>query len=167
MKLFIPHTLWYEDKDGNFVGTLNERGEPPTDPQIQYQISQFPRDLRTSYLRLNEDGSSTQVMTGTASWSEDLVLAMATKPRETSPGVVEGPYKLSEAILIAAHACERCMNALAQRYGLDWGYPEFSEGWVESGTECQFCKDDPECQAHTRARTRVDIVTPTEEPVGT
>lgn len=67
-----------------------------------------------------------------SSWSEDLVLAI----------VNSGDYTLKEAIIIAATACERCMNALAHKYGLKWGYPEYGEEWKETGTVCQFCKGE-------------------------
>ena len=64
-----------------------------------------------------------------SSYSEDLVLAMANS----------GDYTLSQAILVAANACERCMNSLAEKYGLEWGYPEYSVEWERSRTECEFC----------------------------
>jgi hypothetical protein len=75
---------------------------------------------------------SRSVGEGHSSWSEDLVLAMANS----------GDFSLSESILIAANACERCMNALAHEYGLDWGYPEFGPEWKKSATECDFCKNE-------------------------
>ena len=62
-------------------------------------------------------------------WQEDLAQAMA------NSGI-----RLHKAILIAANACERCMNALAYEHGLDWGYEEMSEDWKKCGTECDFCK---------------------------
>lgn len=79
------------------------------------------------------------IMTGNSSWSEDLVLAMASR---TWRGWLRGRkvYTLGEAILIAANACERCMNALGDIYGLPWGYAEGSEEWENSGTRCQFCE---------------------------
>jgi hypothetical protein len=79
------------------------------------------------------NGSRT-VISGNSSWPEDLVLAMATY--ET------GRFRLSDAILIAANACERCMNALAYNYGLSWGYPEGSDEWKRCNTTCKFCKDE-------------------------
>lgn len=62
-------------------------------------------------------------------WSEDLVMAM----------VKSGDYGLKQAILIAATACERCMNVLLYQYGLGDGYPEGSEEWQKARTTCQFC----------------------------
>lgn len=81
-----------------------------------------------------DSGGSSSVGAGESGWSEDLALAMANS----------GDWKLSDAILIAANSCERCMNALAHKYGLKWGYPEFGEEWRKCGTECDFCKADPE-----------------------
>jgi hypothetical protein len=73
---------------------------------------------------------SREVMRGSSSWSEDLVLEMS-RPRWRFLGWLLGRerYSLSDAILIAANACERCLNALGYRYGLAWGYAEGSEEW--------------------------------------
>lgn len=65
-------------------------------------------------------------------WSEDLVLSMANS----------GEFKLSEAILIAANSCERCINALAYKYKVGWGYCEGSEDWHLANTSCIFCTID-------------------------
>lgn len=70
---------------------------------------------------------SQQVFTGESSYSEDLVVAMLKD------------YSLSQAILIAATCCERCMNAFAYGYGLTWGYEIFSDEWQAARTVCQFC----------------------------
>ena len=78
------------------------------------------------------EGSGTRpFMSFDSSWSNDLVLAMANS----------GDYNLNDAIIVAATSCERCMNALAHQYDLDWGYPKFSKKWVESNTRCEFCED--------------------------
>lgn len=69
-------------------------------------------------------------------WSEDIVLALAKS----------GDYTLSEAIIISSDACERCINSLANKYGLDWGYKEYSEDWEDARTQCSFCKEDECCQ---------------------
>lgn len=79
------------------------------------------------------DGTgSYELMTGHASWSEDLVLKMANS----------GGYTLKEAILVVAQSCERCMNALANKYGLSWGYGENGEEWNKCNTSCMFCRTD-------------------------
>ena len=79
---------------------------------------------------------SRELMTGNSGWSEDLVLAMASS----------GDYTLSEAIILAATSCERCMNVLLHEYGCDDGYPEFSNEWQECGTACEFCTTEEEWQ---------------------
>jgi 2'-5' RNA ligase len=65
-----------------------------------------------------------------SSWSEELVLALANKKG----------WKLGQAIMVAAKACERCMNVLAHEVGLDWGYEHGSEEWMRANTQCDFCK---------------------------
>ena len=181
-------TLWYEDKDGNFIGKPDFKNEPIVPDDAEYQVSRFPNVLRTSYLNLIKqkdvdkckhpkkhikktggwidgvygrkcdlcggtqtrerwhlwprkwDGyGSRKVFSANSSWSEDLVLAIANS----------GDYSLTEAIIIAATSCERCMNVLAHRYVLDWGYEEGSKEWEKVGTSCQFCEDnvdDDKCQ---------------------
>lgn len=122
-------TLWYENDKGEKY--IPKQMETPDDIPIDkypYQVSQFPTQLNTSYLKCYDDRSE-EIAEGHSSWPEDLVMAMANS----------GDYTLSESILIAAQSCERCMNALAHKYGLDWGYPEGSEEWQKCGTSCQFC----------------------------
>lgn len=75
---------------------------------------------------------SRHVMTVNNGWSEDLVLAIANS----------GDWNLRDAILVVANSCERCMNALAHKYGLKWGYPEFGDEWKKTGTSCEFCESD-------------------------
>jgi hypothetical protein len=77
---------------------------------------------------------SRSFFTTTRGWSEDLVLAITNS----------GDYSLCESILIAATSCERCMNSLAHKYGLNWGYPEYSEEWEKCGTTCRFCENAKE-----------------------
>ena len=77
-----------------------------------------------------EGTGSREIYSATSSWSEDLVLAIANS----------GDYSLSASIIIAATSCERCMNVLAHKYGLDWGYEEGSEDWKKTNTSCQFCE---------------------------
>lgn len=87
-------------------------------------------------------------MAGSSGWSRDLGLALArSSVRERVMSLVRGHvwnknYKMGDAILIAANACERCMNSLAHQYGLSWGYKEHSNEWCEAGTSCNFCVDN-------------------------
>lgn len=121
--------LWYEDQDGNKL-LVDMKGcyDPPQGSR--YQVSRFPCTLHTDYLGLKEDGSSYQVMRGSHGWCDDLVLAL----------VVKGGYRLRNAIIIAASACERCINSLAYACGLPWGYAEGSDEWRESNTSCELCE---------------------------
>ena len=73
---------------------------------------------------------SRDLFAGESGYQEDLVLAMAK----------DGRYTLGESILLVANACERCMNSLAHKYGLKWGYPEKSEKWKKTNTQCDYCE---------------------------
>ncbi|MFA6088605.1 MAG: hypothetical protein WC755_01960 [Candidatus Woesearchaeota archaeon] len=77
-----------------------------------------------------EASGSKEIFSGLSTWSEDLVLAMANSR----------DYTLGQSILIAANSCTRCMNSLAFKYGLSWGYDENSEEWKTSNTACNFCR---------------------------
>lgn len=76
----------------------------------------------------NASGSR-EIMFTRTTYSEDLVLAMANS----------GEYTLSEAILVAANACEGCLNVLAHLFRLNWGYAFGSEEHKRVNTSCQFC----------------------------
>ena len=129
MKIKIPETLWFETKSGRKIKATDRVYKTLSIPKFaKYQVSQFPCQLTTTYLKLTEDGSE-RIGTSNSSWSEDLVLAMANSK----------DYTLSQSILIAANACERCMNSLAHKYGINWGYSEYGEEWKKSNTCCEFC----------------------------
>lgn len=92
----------------------------------------------------------TTVMTGTSGYHKNLVVALVNpylkqwlkafiRNRFRSPK----KYPLDKAILIAAKTCERCLNVLLYRYGIDGGYPEESDEWYRAGTSCDFCKHMP------------------------
>lgn len=127
-------TLWYEDNEGNYVCGINDidisEGPCCVPKNAEFQVSRFPCEVTTKYIKLNEDGTSTQLMGFNNTYSEDLAVAIYNDTK----------YSLGEAIIIAATSCERCMNALAHKYGLDWGYPEDCEEYKNSGTSCQFCE---------------------------
>ena len=81
-----------------------------------------------------EGYGSREVFTSNSTWNDEkTILAM----------VNSGDYTLSEAIIVYATACERCMNVLVHKYtnGED-GYEEYSEEWQKCGTVCAFCKED-------------------------
>jgi len=81
------------------------------------------------------DGSGCkEIFVAHCSWNDEkTILAM----------VNSGDFTLSEAILVYATACERCMNVLVHKYsnGED-GYAEYSEEWQKCGTSCQFCRNE-------------------------
>lgn len=123
--IVAPPTFWYENKAG-------DRWIPGSDHFIdgggvpdgfEYQWSSQPCCLHDSCCT-----TKGPVMSGSSGWSEDLVMAMANRG-----------YRLSDAIMIAAHSCERCMNSLAFKFGLKWGYERGSAEWKHSNTSCDMC----------------------------
>lgn len=75
-----------------------------------------------------------EVFSGHSTWNnEKTILAM----------VNSGDFTLSEAIIVYAESCERCMNSLIFKYtnGED-GYAEYSEEWKKCGTSCKFCENE-------------------------
>lgn len=109
---------------GWIKGVVGRKCEKCHGTQIKKRFHFWPR-------KWNAYGSY-QVLEGHNSWNGELVLAMTNS----------GDWSLKEAIIIAAVACERCMNVLGHHYGLDWGYAEHSEEWEKCGTHCEFCKED-------------------------
>lgn len=143
----MTEQLYYEDENGNYLpaGSMDN----PYDsipPGAKYQIAQFARVLRTEWIGLREDGTSGLVMAGNASWSGDLVLAMVRPTwKERLLQVVRYGYfapvfDIDTAILKAALSCERCMNAMRHRHGIDDGYREDSEEWLRCNTRCSLCE---------------------------
>lgn len=123
--------LWYENEEGDKYIPDFDEGMPDDVPEgFDYQYSRFPEELTTTVLQINPDKTSTEVMQGHSTWSEDLVLAM----------VESGDFTLSESIIVASESCGRCLNALYYQYGLEDGFPEGSKEWRETNTECNFCK---------------------------
>lgn len=91
---------------------------------------------------------SISIFTGTTSYSPDLVLAMS-RPSlsEILKSMLRGyffnkKYTFNNAVLIAARSCEKCVNSLGYKYGLNWGYKEYSDEWNKSSTSCNFCSVD-------------------------
>lgn len=90
-------------------------------------------------------GSKT-IFHGEATYSADMAISLARpSPEELARIASRGLrapviFDLKDAIILAGSSCERCMNALAYRYGLDWGYARGSEEWERAGTSCFVCK---------------------------
>lgn len=129
MKIKIPKSLYFETDRGKKIYINDEDLKNINIPSIaSYQISQFPCQLVTNYLKLKRNGSEL-IATTTSTWPPDLVLAMTNS----------GDYSLPDSILICANTCERCLNSLAFKYHLKWGYSEYSEEWKKSKASCEFC----------------------------
>lgn len=126
-------SLWFENEEGDkfFIDWENWEGLS-ADEGYDYMFSRNPDVLVERMHVRNEDGNWEELCVGESSFPEDLVLAI----------VESGDYGLCDSITIASICCERCMNALAHQYGLDWGYPEFGEEWRDCSTSCQFCEDE-------------------------
>jgi hypothetical protein len=119
---------WWEDEEGNFLQEPDYETLARPD-EGRYFVSRIPQVLDTVYVRVDDDGQ-TEIGQSRQSWNEDLALAIAYR---------SNGWSLTDGIMIASLACERCMNALAYEANLNWGYPEFGEEWQETDTECQFC----------------------------
>ena len=124
-------TLWYADKNDQKIPCDIQRLERAQEG-ARYQHSQFPRQLTHRILRLNDDGSSVDVGSFTATYPIDLVIAI----------YQDGGYTWDQAVILVANSCEKCMNALAYQYGLDWGYPLYSKDWHNCGTSCFHCRNE-------------------------
>ena len=131
-------TLWVEDKDGNRVEVDCRDGSTAPVETHPHAFARFPCELTTKiYERRPKDGgygSRDRIGEGHSSFNESLTLALATGANG------QPKYRLMHAIIIAACLCERCMNALANQYGLDWGYPLNSEQYKNNNTRCEACK---------------------------
>ena len=134
--------LWYSDKDGNRIPDeecMNPDGEHFTPENAVYAHVCYPLEVVETIYKIREDGHYGEkdklfgFHTHTGSSNGRLIVAM----------VNSGDYELDEALCVYAHACERCMNVLWNKYlpGED-GYEEYSEAWKKCNTVCDFCKDE-------------------------
>lgn len=107
----------------------NDISYPPN--EFIYQRSAFPFQVHEQILRINEDGTSKEIVSGHSSWPEDLVMAMANS----------GDYSLYQAIFVASEACSRCLNALYFKYiGGGEGLAEDSCEYQSCNTRCDWCR---------------------------
>jgi hypothetical protein len=81
---------------------------------------------------------SREVFAMNEEWCDKLAVALHTSSLPSTWGVSD--LSLSEAILIAATACERCSNAMAHHLELGFGYPEGGKEWSKCGTSCELCE---------------------------
>lgn len=138
--------LWHEDEDGNRLPEPDDEGTEAAYDLVPegaaYQFSQFPCQLTESVLRLEDDGTSTEIMRGNKGFPSDLVTAM----------VRSGQWDVGDAIMVAAQACERCLNVMLDHHGLD-GYPFGSDEYWRAGTSCSMCEHVPEPAGRTATKT--------------
>ena len=122
-------TLWYGDENDNMIWVdIDKLQVSPS--KAKYQHAQFPRELTHHILKLNNDGTSREVGSFTSTYPIDIVIAI----------YEDGGYTWDQAVILVANSCERCMNALAYQYGLDWGYSIYSKEWHKAGTSCVHCR---------------------------
>jgi hypothetical protein len=127
IKKELLYTNYYKDANGRIIPQTFDNVEGPVEAVEFHSVIATVVD---SYFLRDERGKFKKVLTGESSFSDDLALAIMEHKDLT----------LSQSIVAAAICCERCMNALAYEYDLDWGYPECSEEWIAAGTTCPFCE---------------------------
>lgn len=125
--------IWYEDDEGKIQAPSIDQIKNYDNPKdAVYQLSRIPCRLDTMKILIKPDGTSGARSTMTEGYPPDLALALTNS----------GDFTLGEAIIFSATVCERCMNALAYEYGLDWGYPVDSQAYATCGTSCKLCKQE-------------------------
>jgi hypothetical protein len=128
--------MWYEDEQGNKLPYMYY-GVPPIDyenfdrARWKYTHTRFGNEI---HHKIFEGDSSKPLITFTnafASCTADLAIAIHQ---------VEGLH-LSEALVIAATSCERCLNVLLHHYQCsdDKGYSKESEQAQKVNTHCELC----------------------------
>lgn len=126
--------LWCESTERDVVPVRMDGAMPPVETH-PYALVRFPLYVETRiYRRRAEDGGysdSDRIAVSGASANASIVTAI----------VQAGVYPLGDALIIVSEACARCLNVLAHTHGLPFGYPEGSEEWQRSNTECAMCAD--------------------------
>jgi len=118
----------YQDDSGNAIEV--DESLPPGEYLEGATYVQFRDPCQVSTVNYSLDENKWEaVCTFTATWREDLVMAL----------VLRMGYRLKDAIILASMSCERCCNSLAYAVGLSWGYAEGSQEWKESRTCCPLC----------------------------
>lgn len=147
MKRSVP-ILWYENEQGDrWYPPDNYNGVPPPPDGFRYQWFRNPCELHESVCPA---AGGPRIMSGTASWDPDLVMAMVRpwwllrfQQFLSNGGRFPRRYKLDAAIVKVATSCERCLNALAYEYqGIEHGYRRFGPSWRRSNTRCEDCDPD-------------------------
>jgi len=130
--------MWFEDEKGNKIecDCSEPYGPWPSVEEYPFACVRNLLEVRTSMYNRRSDGlygGTDLISVYNQSAPESLVLALALGANN------QKKYNLSDAIAIAGNCCEGCMNVLADRYGLDWGYKEGSEEHLRCGTRCNIC----------------------------
>lgn len=131
--------LWYENEKGDILpDPLTDIPSLVSVKDYPYACSRFPFMIRTERHKRRDDGaygSKDLILTTNSGAPEDLVLAMATGANG------QEKYSLHDAIVLASEACGGCMNALAHRYGLQWGAAKDSPELANCNTSCVICTE--------------------------
>lgn len=127
--------IWYEDSDGN-IYEFRDRVPPKEEVKGMTYHTMFPLEITEHIYAVDEKSGEYKFLadmnTHIGKGNEEVITAM----------VNSGDYTISEAIILWARSCERCMNVLAYKYlnGKD-GYPEHSYEWNKCNTSCKFCEE--------------------------
>ena len=133
--------IWYTDDNLKYIQSDCSTDCQPVDPPEGATLVHtcFPLSITTNTYKLKDKSGrygtkdlicSSETTLCTA--DDKLILAM----------VNSGEYTLSETLVILANACERCLNALWDKYFHgEEGYPEYSKEWYETNTVCDFCRN--------------------------
>lgn len=157
IRLFVPPLQWYENAAGRRFVPTAEESRPPDDFDVMHSLDAHVEHVAYKY----EDGDTSVIGAVTSNWDDRLVFAMATstpyvtRAEESALGFppdVRGKFTLRQAILIAATACERCVNALSWYFGVTdgvdrVGYPAGGDEFNECTTRCHFCATDEQLNA--------------------
>lgn len=101
------------------------------------------RDVGSPWPTRWDASGSKDILTASRGWDTELVLLMA-----------NDGYELGDAILIAAHLCERCWNLMLNHYGSSNGYPSSHE---DCQTSCDLC-DEVKSICKSNGRNRGGII---------
>src|SRR6266481_559025 len=127
--------MWFENEKGDKISFMYE-GKPPTEemPDIKdypYAHMRMNAIIRDDIFKRDKTGDDGDNIIGSRQrgFNGDLALSLANNSN----------LKLSEAIAFCATCCERCMNLLANKLGLSWGYTPDSEDAKKVNTSCEVC----------------------------
>jgi hypothetical protein len=107
--------------------------------------SRFPCQLTESCYSEDASGKSKMVMEGHQTWQPSLVLALVRPSRKEQVlailryGSLVPRQRMDQAILFSATCCSRCLNRMAHRVGLSWGYRAGSPEDI-ANTSCEHCQ---------------------------